>query len=46
MQADVDGERSLDVFAQPTGGPLVVAPGWTEHPGEATLCSSLRADLG
>ena len=46
VQADVDGERSLDVFAQPTGGPLVVAPGWTARLGDAPLCETLRDDLG
>jgi hypothetical protein len=46
VQADVDGARSLDVFAQPTGGPLEAASGWTERPGEAALCTSLRERLG
>jgi hypothetical protein len=45
VQADVDGERSLDVFAQPTGGQLVVAPGWTARPGDAPLCATLRDRL-
>ena len=42
----VDGERSLEAFLQPAGGPLVVAPGWTPRPGEATLCRSLQHRLG
>jgi hypothetical protein len=45
VQADVDGDRSLDVFAQPTGGPLVVAPGWSAVPGDAPLCATLRDRL-
>ena len=41
----VDGELVLEAFLRPAAGPLVPAPGWRPIPGEASLCTDLRARL-